>query len=220
MISLHLAVLIHPCQQWLNLRFSTHRPVLHSASWIYSVLPVGWAPGTPSWHKVHTCNRKHHRRWIRYSKQLQKLTSNCWFSSSMSVAFMSRKVPSLLFLTCAGWRPLSALVSGWPGCDGDAVDNQSSYTPSAPYSPLSLRTGSWGLGGRSGEGPRCRVCRHYPGCLWSQCQSTAPLGCYCGQAPGDVAFLVVHSFYLKAPETWKHFQKIKVCLITCLYLIT
>lgn len=49
---------IHPSRQQLRLP-------LHSADlWIFPFLPGSWTPGSPSWHKVHACNRKHKTRWI------------------------------------------------------------------------------------------------------------------------------------------------------------
>lgn len=123
--------------------------------------------------------------------------------SSSALILVVLQAPHLLSLTCAVQRPLSAPVSDWPGCDDVAVGNQSSGTPSAPLppSPLSLRTGSWGPGGRCGEGLRCKIAHRYPGCLWSQCPMTAPLGRCCGRSPGDAGFSVVCWFYPEAPET-------------------
>ena len=131
-------------------------------------------------------------------------------------------------LTCAGQRPLSAPVSGWPGCDDVPVGNPSSYIPLAPPPPSppspsshfqSLRTGSWGQGGRCGEDPGCKVVHHYPGCPWFQCQSKAPLGCCRCWAPGDAGFSVVYRFYPEAPETcgktyfWSYWVKLNFYLI-------
>lgn len=64
---------------------------------------------------------------------LPKLSSFSWFNDYMVAVFVSKCFDKhfdsdLLLLTCAGERPLSARVSGWPDCEDVVVGNQSADT--------------------------------------------------------------------------------------------